>query len=297
MESTFFSAKNFLRHQDIRRPELEKLPWTGHLCYLFTRVWEIGRQKSQLKKSAKYRDLRDLSNNLRANGCDWMRGQDEPLNEETRHEIPKNSWHEKWLNYERDLEIQEDQDWLSEAVFHSYQKHLDKMIRANDLLWMDFCRKRYVWNEEKGDWDTFLELSTRGYDTTDPTVVVPSTYKTVIPEPELHFSFSTTLMVMAIELYQQEAERSFCHYVTYAHRKLVQFVESRKQMTAESYRFFIEHAYNQFLQHESFHVSARSKTKAKDIGASGELHTSTRLSGYLAWKWDQSCPCSRRNSW
>ena len=52
-------------------------------------------------------------------------------------------------------------------------------------------------------------------------------------------------------------------------------------MTAESYRFFVENAYNQFFQHESFHTSACSKTKAKDVGASGILHTSTKLSGYV----------------
>ena len=107
---------------------------------------------------------------------------------------------------------------------------------------------------------------------------------TVIPmaedgEPEFHFS--TTLMVMAIELYLQESERQVCHYFTYAHRKLHHFVENRRQMTAESYRFFVEHAYNQFSQHESFRISARSKTKAKDIGASGKPHTSTKLSGYV----------------
>ena len=52
-------------------------------------------------------------------------------------------------------------------------------------------------------------------------------------------------------------------------------------MTAESHRFFIENAYKQFFQHEFFHTSARSKTKAKDVGASGILHTSTKLSGYV----------------
>ena len=111
--------------------------------------------------------------------------------------------------------------------------------------------------------------------------VIPTTEKTVIPEPQIHFSFSTTPMVMAIELYLQESDRQICHYVTYAHRKLVQFVESREQMTAESYRFFVEHAYNQFFQHESFHISAPSKTKAKHIGASGTFHTFTKLSGYV----------------
>ena len=68
-----------------------------------------------------------------------------------------------------------------------------------------------------------------GFDLTDPTTIVTPTPKTVIPEPEKNFSFTTILMVMAIELYQEESERKFCHYVTYAHQKLVNFVEPRKQ--------------------------------------------------------------------
>ena len=39
-----------LRRQEIKRPDWEKLPWTGHLCYLFTRAWEIGRAKSQFQE-------------------------------------------------------------------------------------------------------------------------------------------------------------------------------------------------------------------------------------------------------
>ena len=89
-------------------------------------------------------------------------------------------------------------------------------------------------------------------------------------------------MVMAVELYQAESERQFCHCVTYAHRKLVQFVVSRKQMTAESYRFFDEHAYNQLVQYECFHISAHSRTKAKYIGASGVFQTLTKLAGYIS---------------
>ena len=90
-------------------------------------------------------------------------------------------------------------------------------------------------------------------------------------------------MVMAIELYQHESERRFCHFVTYAHQKLklVSFVESRKQMTTESYKLFIEHAYNQFVTHEAFHTSAVSKTKAKDITGHGIHQVSTKLSGYV----------------
>ena len=79
-----------------------------------------------------------------------------------------------------------------------------------------------------------------GFDLTDPTTVVTPTAKTVIPEPEKHFSFTTILMEMTIELYQEESERKFCHNVTYAHQKLVNFVESRKQMTTESYKFSLK---------------------------------------------------------
>ena len=61
-----------------------------------------------------------------------MRGQVEPHNREHRYEIDKNPWHETWLNYERDLEIQDDMDWLSEAVCQFYQVHLDRMTRKND---------------------------------------------------------------------------------------------------------------------------------------------------------------------
>ena len=122
-------------------------------------------------------------------------------------------------------------EWLSEAVFQVYQVHLDRMIRKNELLWGDFCKPKYHWNEVKEEYEKYLDLNMTGFDLTDPTTVVTPTPKTVIPEPDKHFSFSTILMVMAIELYQEESERRFCHYVTHAHQKLVNFVESRKQMT------------------------------------------------------------------
>ena len=129
-----------LRRQEIKRPDWEKLPWTGHLCYLFARAWEIGRAKSQFKRDKDYARMRDFSENVQRSGCDWMRGQGLPSNWENRGNIPMNSCHEQWLNYQRDLEIQEDMDWLSEAVFQFYQVHLDRMIRKNELLWGDFCK-------------------------------------------------------------------------------------------------------------------------------------------------------------
>ena len=267
--------------KEIKRPEWEKLPWTGHLCYLFTRAWEIGRAKSQFKRDKDYARMRDFSQNVKQSGSDWMRGQGPPNNWENRFNIPMNSWHETWLNYQGDHDIQEDMEWLSEAVFQFYQVHLDRMIRKNELLWGDFCKPKYHWNEVKEEYEKYLDLNMAGFDLTDPTTVVTPTPKTVIPEPEKHFSFTTILMVMAIELYQEESERKFCQYVTYADQQLVNFVESRKQMTTESYKFFIEHAYNQFVTQSAFHTSARAKTKAKDITGHGITHVSTKLSGYV----------------
>ena len=50
-----------LRRQEITRPEWEKIPWTGHLCYLFTRAWEIGRAKSQFKREKDYTMMNSYS--------------------------------------------------------------------------------------------------------------------------------------------------------------------------------------------------------------------------------------------
>ena len=63
------------RHQNIRRPEWKKLPWTAHLCYLFTRAWEIGRWKSHHKKAREFNEMRTLSERARARGVDGMRGE------------------------------------------------------------------------------------------------------------------------------------------------------------------------------------------------------------------------------
>ena len=87
-----------LRRQEIKRPEWEKLPWTGHLCYLFTRAWEIGRAKSQFKRDRDFARMRDFSQNVKQSGCDWMRGQGPPNTWENRLNIPMNGWHETWFN-------------------------------------------------------------------------------------------------------------------------------------------------------------------------------------------------------
>ena len=84
----------------------------------------------------------------------------------------REQWTENWLLYERGLMIQEDLEWLAEAVYQFYQKYLDNLIRENDRMWGDFCKERY---DDDGH---ELGRNSAGYDMT-----------------ETHFSFSTKLMV------------------------------------------------------------------------------------------------------
>ena len=222
----------------------------------------MGRLLSYYMKTRQYNHLENFLEDCRYNHTDWMGGQGEPYGWEGRFSIARDQWSENWLLHERDLLIQEDLECFAEAVYQFYQVHLDKLIRENDKLRGDFCKKKY---DDAGN-EIGLEVNTWGYDMTIPGIEIPMTKKTIIPDPETHFSFSTKLMVLAIDLYQS--------------KKLTQFVDSRKDMTAQSYRFFVEHAYNQFFQHEAFHQPARARTKAKDLGAGG-FHTSTKLDGYV----------------
>ena len=149
-----------------------------------------------------------------------MRRQGEPPGWSDRYSIDRGQWSENWLLYERDLMIQEDLEWFAEAVYQFYQKHLDRLIRENDRMWGDFSKKKY---DDDGN-ETGLELNKWGYDMTDPDVEVPMTKKSTIPHPETHFSFSTKLMVLAIDLCQHEAPRDFCPYTNFACKRLTQFV-------------------------------------------------------------------------
>ena len=196
---TFYSLH---RRQSIGRADWEKLPWTGPLCLLFTRAWEIGRMLAWLKKEEKIEAMTTYLDTCRRHWTDWMRGQVEPPGWDERFDIDRENWRERFLLYERDLEIQQDLEYLSEAVFVFYTKHLDKFIRENNKLWGDFCKRKV---DRDGNIMDALELNTHGYDMTIPGITVPMNKRTVIPEPERHFSFSTKMMIMAIDLYEDEA--------------------------------------------------------------------------------------------
>ena len=174
-----------LRRQSIGHADWEKLPWTGHLCYLFTRSWEIGRLRAHYHKERNFEGVRLLLEQCRYYWTDWLRGQGEPLGWDDRFDIDRDQWHEHLLLYERDLMIQADLEWLVEAVFTFYRKHLDKLIRENGRMWGDFCKKKY---DDDGN-EIGLELNTFGYDLRNPNVEVPMNKKTVIPDREKHFSW------------------------------------------------------------------------------------------------------------
>ena len=78
-----------LRRQSIGRADWEKLPWTGHLCLLFTRAWEIGRMLSWLKKQGKIEAMRTYLDTCRRHWTDWMRGQVEPPGWDERFNISR----------------------------------------------------------------------------------------------------------------------------------------------------------------------------------------------------------------
>jgi hypothetical protein len=63
-----------------------------------------------------------------------MRKQLEPPGWDDRFTIEREHWSENWLLYERDEAVQQDFEWLAEALFKFYQKHLDKLIRENDRM-------------------------------------------------------------------------------------------------------------------------------------------------------------------
>ena len=116
----------------------------------------------------------------------WQRRKEESKKGSTSTETIGVSHFCLFLLYERDLAIQKDLEYLTEAVFVFYTKHLDKFIRENDKLWGDFCKRRV---DRHGNVLDELELDTRSYDMTIPGIQVPMNKKTVIPEPERHFSF------------------------------------------------------------------------------------------------------------
>ena len=74
----------------------EKLPWTGHLCYLFTRSWEMGRLRAHYHKTRQF-DMFFFLDDCLYFLTDWMRAQGEPPGWEDRFDIHRERWSENWL--------------------------------------------------------------------------------------------------------------------------------------------------------------------------------------------------------
>jgi hypothetical protein len=87
-----------LRRQSIGRADWEKLPWTGHLCFLFTRSWEMGRMLA-LEKKNRIQTMNSFFDSCRRYWTDWMRGQVPPPGWDQRNIIDRDNWREAFLLY------------------------------------------------------------------------------------------------------------------------------------------------------------------------------------------------------
>eukprot|EP00435_Cladocopium_sp_Y103_P025855 s3266_g6.t1 len=241
----------------------------------------------------KQRTRKDKLRGIRPMQCDWMRDLVEPIGYEDRHNIDATLWSENFRMYRRDELIQADLEWLIEAAYDFYQRHLDNLIRSNERLWGDFCKR----NEDEHGNTEDAEGNTLGLEMVppvggfQPNVEYKRIKHNIIPLPEKHFSFSTKMMLLAIQLYRDRSDYQFHPFTQLAYEKLESYVKSKRQLTKESYRHFVERAYNQFFVHPAFLESPRSRTRAKDIGASEPLGTSTKLDGYV---WIQDSTGTKR---
>jgi hypothetical protein len=119
--------------------------------------------------------------NCRLYWTDWMRGMVEPDGWEDRYKIDRDNWREKFLLYERDLAIQKDMEYFIEAIFVFYTKHLDQLIRENDKLWGDFCKRRV---DREGNFLDEPELKQHGYDMAIPGIRISKNQKNTSHFPQ-----------------------------------------------------------------------------------------------------------------
>lgn len=97
-----------LQRQGVDREKWEEIPWTGHMCYLFTAAWEVGRLRATFMKDEEYDACDQVLKKLHVAGFDWHHGDGEPYNWEKRCETPTEQWTEKMQRYQRNLQIQSD---------------------------------------------------------------------------------------------------------------------------------------------------------------------------------------------
>ena len=75
-----------------------------------------------LKRQGRHNDMRSYPDKCKEDGVDWMRGQKAPHGWDERFNINRDNWREAFNLYERDLAIQQDMEYLTEAVLVLYTK-------------------------------------------------------------------------------------------------------------------------------------------------------------------------------
>ena len=86
------------------------------------------------KKVGEFNEMRTLSDRARANGSDWMRGQDEPQNWDVVSRLTKTLGMKHGSTTSVTLRFKMTWMWLSEAVYQFYQVRLGRMTRKNTGL-------------------------------------------------------------------------------------------------------------------------------------------------------------------
>ena len=246
-QQLFWHQQVALTRQDVNIEEWEQLPWTGYMCHFFTMAWHVGREY-------------------------YLRMRKEDYQSE-RHNVDKDLWPQLWLDYERCELIQGDFNWTMEAIYELFSTHLDKFIRENPCLWGDCC-------EMDPSQPNKLSLDREGY---NPYETVPAISKTIKPRPELHFKFSTRMMMTATVLYKEGTDFQYKNeFAKAALKSLETLVERRRRSTQESLELMVEEVYTRYMNHEAFLSSARARTNVKYLKGTVIQEKSKKLEGY-AW--------------
>ena len=198
----------------------------------------MGRLRSYYLKTGQYSRIDDFLTECKINGTDWSRWT-------TR--MGRLIFHRQ-RTMVRELPFCTSMMNRFKKTCNGYPKQYPNFTKSILVVWSEKMISFGVISVERSlmlmemKWD----LSWTRLDMTQPDQMsqFPWTRTQSFQVQGAHFSYSTKLLVLAIELYLRDAPRDFCHYVNFAYKKFFQFVESRKEMTARSYRFFVEHAYN-----------------------------------------------------
>ena len=253
-EKLFANQQLALFRQGIQEQEWMTLPWTGYLCYFFTFAWDTGRKMYLMKRQGDLYGGQKMMTWLSEQGHDFMKGLKMPDGFEGRFDQEKKFWPEVYHDYERRTYIQKDFEYMVDVVTSFFEHGLEKFIRRNPCLWGDMCKRTA---------NGLLDLDAGDIEEGSGQTVEASS-KTVKPQPEFHFRFSTRLMEKAYEIYQNIVPYTLqSPFGTLALKRLKSYVRQKETTNQASLELLIEKHYTSYMYHEALLSTARSRTKVR----------------------------------